>query len=358
MNDSVVDGNQFVTISAAAAGFTGDSAQVVVIDDDAPTLTLLIAAPSISENGGVTTFTVARNTDTTGPLTVNLSSDDTSEATVPATLTIPAGNESATAPLTAVDDTDADGTQTVTISASSAGFTGGADQVDVTDDDALVVTLEGGGILSEPDSFSSSPLSPSGINLTVRRNGTLGDVAVNLAIASGSRAEIGNDFTINGATSTTFAVTIPDGDSEAAIPVQAIDDMAAEINESFTVLLLPGAFVSGNTSASVSIARNDYGVTSLADTVSPTAPTAEEGTLRLAILNAKAGLTIANAPPTNPVIIFQPDLSGEIELVAGAFQLNQVSFSIIGPGSQQVGINGRNASRIFFVSDAVARSHV
>ena len=347
------DGDRIVGITANASGFAEGTGQILIIDDDGLTLSLAIAEPSISENSGSTTVTVSHNADTTNALTVGLLSSDISEATVPsATLTIPAGADSATFDLTAVDDDIVDGTQTVTITASATGFTPGADTVDVTDDDGLQITLEGGGTLNEPNSFSSSPLSPSETNLILRRNGTLGDIAVNLAIASGSRAEIGNDFTINGAASPTFAVTIPDGESEVAIPVQALDDMAAEVDETFVVLLLPGSFVSGNTSVSVSIAQNDYGVTSLEDSISPTAPTAEEGTLRLAILNAKAGLTIADdAPPSDPVIIFRPDLTGEIKLIAGAFQLDQVSFSIIGPGSQQVSISGEDASSIFFVSD-------
>ena len=349
LDNTLVDGDRLLAITATAEGFDDGSGQVQIIDDDVPALTLTIADPSISENSGTTTVTVTRNTDTEADLEVTLVNGNESDATLPATVTIPAGQAtSAPATLTALDNTIVDGDRLLAITATAEGFDDGSGQVQITDDDALQITLEGGGTLIEPNSFSSSPLSPSETNLTVRRNGTLGDVAVNLEIASGSRAEIGNDFTINGATSPTFAVTIPDGESEVAISVRAIDDVAAEVDEIFTVLLLPGAFVSGNTSASVSIARNDYGVTSLADS---TAPTAEEGTLRLAILNAKAGLTIADAPPTNPVIIFQPGLTGEIELVAGAFQLDQVSFSIIGPGSQQVSINGKDVSRIFFVSD-------
>jgi len=357
VDDAIVDGTQTVTISADADGFTGDSEQLDVTDDDVPTLILSIADPSISENGGSSSVTVSRNTNTTSALTVNLLSNDTSEATVPATLIIPIGQVSASVTLTAVDDAIFDGPQTVTISADATNFTGDSGQLNVTSDDVLQITLIGGGTLSEPDSFSRSPLSPSAIDLVLQRNGTFGNVVVNIGIAPGSQAEIGNDFTINGATSSTsstsstFQVTIPDGESEVAIPVQAIDDIAAEVDETFVVLLLPGSFVSGNTSVSVSIAQNDYGVISLEDFDSSADPNGGEGTLRQAITNAKAGLTIADVPPSDPVIIFQPDLLGEIKLMAGAFQLDQSSFSIIGPGSQQVSISGEGASRIFFVSD-------
>ena len=68
-----------------------------------------------------------------------LSSDDTSEATVPAMVTIPDGQESVPFTITAVDDSELDGTQTVTITASADGFDQGNDSVDVVDDDVPAV---------------------------------------------------------------------------------------------------------------------------------------------------------------------------------------------------------------------------
>ena len=50
---------------------------------------------------------------------VNLSSNDTGEATVPATVTITGTNASATFDVTGQNDTLLDGTQTVTLTASA-----------------------------------------------------------------------------------------------------------------------------------------------------------------------------------------------------------------------------------------------
>ncbi len=351
IDNAFVDGNRILAITATADGFTDGNGQVEITDDDASTLTLAIANASIAENGGTTTVNVTRNTETDGALTVTLSSSNESAAIIQTTLTIPAGQLSASATLDAVNNEFADGTRVVTITAAALGFTSGTGSVDVTDDDPVRITLEGGGNLIEPNSFSRNPLSPSETNLILRRNGTLGDVIVSIGVAGGSQAEIGNDFFINGAATPNLSLTIPDGDSELVIPIQAINDTAAEIDETFAVLLLPGSYVSENSSVSISIAQNDYGVTSLEDFNSSFNPNVVEGTLRQAIINAKAGLTIADAPPSVPVIVFLPDLTGELSLVAGAFQLNLLSFSIIGPGSDQVSINGGNASRIFFASD-------
>jgi len=56
-------------------------------------------------------------------VTVNLVSDDTSEATVPSTVTIPADSSLASFNTDAVDDDLLDGTQSVTITASATGYT-------------------------------------------------------------------------------------------------------------------------------------------------------------------------------------------------------------------------------------------
>ena len=110
---------------------------VNVTPSNAAELTLTIPAPSISEGDGAnaTTATVIRNTDTTNALTVTLVSSDTSEATVPATVTIPAGQSSVSFGIDAVDDTILDGTQTVSITASAAGHADGGDSLDVLDDE-------------------------------------------------------------------------------------------------------------------------------------------------------------------------------------------------------------------------------
>jgi hypothetical protein len=78
---------------------------------------------------------VRRNTGTSGDLVVTLVSDDTTEATVPATVTIPDGQDSATFTVTGVLDGVNDGTRPVTILASAAGFNSGSAGLQVTDRD-------------------------------------------------------------------------------------------------------------------------------------------------------------------------------------------------------------------------------
>ena len=136
-SDAIVDGTSFQNLGDAWVINTGPfrvvlsnystdygyrvMADAVRIIPDAESLSLAVDDSSISEFSGLASATVSR-TDTSGDLVVTLSSDDTSEATVPSTVTILDGQSSATFDIAAVDDSEVDGTQQVTISASTAGY--------------------------------------------------------------------------------------------------------------------------------------------------------------------------------------------------------------------------------------------
>ena len=114
-----------------------------VSDDDVPlVLNLAIADASIAEGAGAaaTTATVTRS-DPRGNLTVTLTSDDTSEATVPAEVTFLDGQSSVTFDIAAVDDSLVDGTQNVTITASAAGYTGASSVLAVTDENVTMIAV-------------------------------------------------------------------------------------------------------------------------------------------------------------------------------------------------------------------------
>lgn len=116
-------------------------------------LSLTVEPGIISENGGLATGTLTRNI-AAGDLVVTLTSSDTTEATVPATVTIPNGQMSVTFPITAVDDDEIDGTQVVMISAAASTYLSGTANVSVTDDDAFGIVS-----LSPVDNSSDFPFS-------------------------------------------------------------------------------------------------------------------------------------------------------------------------------------------------------
>jgi len=85
-----------------------------------PLLSISLSPGTVIESAGAgaATGTVTRTGDLSQPLTLNLSSSDTSGATVPATVTIPINQASATFSINAVDDQLLNDPKMVTISAS------------------------------------------------------------------------------------------------------------------------------------------------------------------------------------------------------------------------------------------------
>ena len=137
---NITGGSLVVTLGAGSSSNKYTVADAIRIEKTGDILSLAIDDAAISEGAGAaaTTATITRS-NTNGNLSVQLTSDDTSEATVPSTVTILDGQSSTTFDIAAVDDSDADGTQTVTISAAAGGYAGGSDTLDVTDDDVPLV---------------------------------------------------------------------------------------------------------------------------------------------------------------------------------------------------------------------------
>lgn len=107
-------------------------------------LTVVIAADDILEadGPGATTGTVTRSGDTSTALVVTLTSNDITEATVPATVTIAIGDASASFDIAAVDDGVTDGDQTVTITATAAAINPGSDTLVVIENLPPTITLD------------------------------------------------------------------------------------------------------------------------------------------------------------------------------------------------------------------------
>ncbi len=169
VDDNLLDGTQAVQISVSAAGYIGNSQSLNVQDFEQ--LQLSLDRSAISEKSGAAIGTITRpNTDISLPLTVNLLSDDTTEATVPATVTIPANQSSATFAVLGVDDNLLDGTQRLLLTASAAGYASASSNMDVTDSESLNVSL---------DKTSTSEKGGTA-NLTVTRSNT--DIASSLTV--------------------------------------------------------------------------------------------------------------------------------------------------------------------------------
>jgi hypothetical protein len=144
-----------------------------------PALGLSISPAIVAENAGTTTGTVTRPADqTSGVLTVSLASDDTSEATVPASVDIPNGQQSADFTITILNENLDDGDQIATISASATDYNGASASVTVTD--VGVSTFNGINSIAISDmNWGDGSLGTSGEPFTFTDQGSLGGVWTN-----------------------------------------------------------------------------------------------------------------------------------------------------------------------------------
>lgn len=136
VDDVQIDYAQTVTVTAHIENWT-DGAATITINDNENT-NLVVAIPSLAGEGdgalsGAGTITISGTLPSA--LVVSLASADTSELTVPSTVTINSGNTSVYFNVTVMDDAASDGQQSVSVTASSAGLASGSDSIVVADDE-------------------------------------------------------------------------------------------------------------------------------------------------------------------------------------------------------------------------------
>jgi hypothetical protein len=226
VEDGIVDGDQTATITASVAGYVPGNEVVTVVDTDGPTLALTFSASSVSEAGGVITATLSRNTSSSASLEVAVSNDDPTAASVPAAVTIPAGQSSVTFEVTGVDDDLVDGDQTAVITASAGGFVAGSASVLVVDDDIATLSLN-----IDIDSISEADGSTTAI---LSRNTPTDDpLVVQLQSSDESEATV------------PASVTIPAGGTSVTVEISIIDDQEYDGTQNVVVTATVDGFVAG-----------------------------------------------------------------------------------------------------------------
>ena len=221
VNDSIPNGGHAVSIFATASGLSPATIVASVIDDEVSIISLALTKSSMPEGGEPVTGMVTRNTPTTAPLIITLSSHDSSVVTVPATVTIPAGSTSATFAITSVNDELSNGDQTILITASADDFVSGEVELKVMEDDpaALSVQLAVSSILENGGTTTG----------TVSRNTpSTSPLVVQLSSTNSDSATVPSSVTIpTGALSATFSITILNdtryrGDASTQIVANAV----------------------------------------------------------------------------------------------------------------------------------------
>ncbi|WP_294231469.1 M36 family metallopeptidase [Prosthecobacter sp.] len=230
VNDTLLDGTQTTLITATAPGYGDGSASLAVEDDETTTISLTLPS-TLAENAAATTGTVTLGAATGTDVILPLTSNDTTELVVPASVTILAGNTSATFAITPVDDAVIDLTQTVTVSTSMTGWTGGSSTIQITDNETASLSLNFTSSVTESTGTLTATLTSS----NPVENATM----VTLASTAATEATVPATATIAaGSSSTTFAITI-------------IDDTDKDGSQTFAISAEAAGFITGTRNLTV-----------------------------------------------------------------------------------------------------------
>ncbi|EDY18001.1 peptidase M36 fungalysin [Chthoniobacter flavus Ellin428] len=179
----------------------------------------------------------------TSAVNVSLSSSNTGKVTVPATVTVPAGQTSATFNVTIVDNAVLDGTQTATITATAPTFASAARTIAVQDNETATLTI------TAPTSVSESAGSVQG--------------AVSVAVAPANDIAVSLTSTDTTAIQVPTIATIPAGQLSANFTITVLDDNKINGTHSATIT----AHVANWTDGNATIAVQDNESTNLALTL-------------------------------------------------------------------------------------------
>ncbi len=132
---------------------------------------ILVSVPASATEGGVpVNGTVTLPAAPVSDITVSLSSSDTSRATVPASVTVLAGQTTANFAITPQNDALLNGAKSVGISAAAAPYQTGIGYINILDDDSAVLAITPSGSTSFSGVFGG-PFTPTSATYTLMNNG-------------------------------------------------------------------------------------------------------------------------------------------------------------------------------------------
>ena len=247
VDDTLVEGNETISVDGTATGLTVNGTDVTLTDDDGdPAINLSVNPSSVAEGAGATAVTVTAtfsnsttyDTDATVTVTVGDSQDSAASGTDYAavtnfTVTIPAGSSSGSAPftLTPIDDTLAEGDETISVDGTADnGLPVNGTHLTLVDDDTVIDLSVNPASVAEDAGATPVTVTATFSNAVTYDTATTVTVTVG---AAGDSATSGTDY----AAVTAFTVTIAAGSSSGSAPftLTPIDDTLAEGDETITV---------------------------------------------------------------------------------------------------------------------------
>jgi len=226
VDDAIAQGNHSVTIQAVA-GTLSSAANIMVLDNDTPTLTLTLPSV-ISEGIGKVSGTISRNTPVGAALVVTLLNTNKLKVQGPATVTIPAGASSATFSLRIQYNPLAIGSTTATLTAVAAGFVSKAVKMTITDEEVPTLTLK-----LSPDRFTEANNPHAARGVLSRNTPTTTTLTATLLSDDANKVRVPH------------LIQIPAGASSVAFWCGTVDNQVAEGPRRVTVTALSPHFVPG-----------------------------------------------------------------------------------------------------------------
>ena len=293
---TVPDGNvrteELITVTAENPTRGATRTTFTLVDNDQPQLDLVFSSPTVDESISGVTLTVSRNTSTTGPLSVELTSSNAERANFGGdgtiTVDIPAGAASTTQTINIVDDAIDNGDVNIAVTATATDFTLATDTIAITDNDdpLLTVILDGNGSVAETAGNAA-------VTGSVTRNS--GDLSSPLIVTLST-----DDDRLSAPTT----VTIPAAQSSANFTLDVIDnDFVDDSNGVVTVTATSGGFPDATTT--INVVNDDVATFS----ISPSAINVDEdaGTAQMTLTrNSSAAAQVVNLTYSNPALVTGP----------------------------------------------------
>jgi hypothetical protein len=138
----LLNGSRLATITAQFANWISSTSVVVVVDNELTNLVLTMPAifteaDGVRTNGGrVALLGVAVSN-----VVIALQSSSPAELSIPASVTVPAGQTNVLFDITALNDTQTNGSRSIAVTASALGFAAAQSSVTIYDDDPTFLTF-------------------------------------------------------------------------------------------------------------------------------------------------------------------------------------------------------------------------
>ncbi|MCP5527995.1 MAG: cadherin-like domain-containing protein [Verrucomicrobiales bacterium] len=240
--DTLIEGDKAYTVTAAAAGHLAGAVEVVVQDNDVPSVSLTLSKSTISEGDGpqATIGTLTRAPVTDRAVTVHLEVDAPGLLLL-GSVNIPANEAAATFAIGPVDNDDVDGPRQVGI--TGLAVESGGDRILAVTETAIVTITDDDGPtlkLAFAQRLVREGEDPA-TTLTVTRNTDPTEPLV-VQLVSGDPSEL----------LVPAQVTIPGGEASVSVGVASVDDGVTDGNQTVLVTASADGFTEGSETIVVS----------------------------------------------------------------------------------------------------------